>query len=160
MALMTGADAQTIKQERISHKFIKTYMAGKYPTAKCVLIVDQINGYKVFFKTEEGKYVSLFSLNNEWIKTEKKIKPAELPDSVKLAFRNSKYAQSAIILTEKVSLSDQSIPLYLLVTRYLNVGTDSDVSELSRLYFTSSGHLAKSEIMTEPVLYPRSFDER
>jgi hypothetical protein len=159
MTLMINLHAQTVREERASHKIIKKFIAQKYPSAKSVWILGQMHGYRTVFKTSEGKFVSSFSLNNDWVKTEKKIKPKDLPDSVMQAFRKSKFSSASILETERVEFPDQSKQLNLIVARYQHTENDEDKTELCRLYYTDSGTLTKYESLPETILYSRPFDE-
>jgi hypothetical protein len=151
MIIMVNASgAQTISQKRASLHKIKSLITQKYPEAGSVWILDGYCGYKARFKTQDVKYVSSFSLKNEWLQTERKVNMADIPDSVKQSFKNTKYNKAKVLSAKKLMLPEEPSTLYLLEVRCTERNEASSVelgnTKNYKLYFTSNGRLAKEEV--------------
>jgi len=63
----------------------------KYPNAQGVTWEDKITNFQASFNLDSGKYIAKYNSKGEWILSEKKIKPEELPAAVKDGLSKSKY---------------------------------------------------------------------
>jgi hypothetical protein len=140
--------AQTVSQERESHHKIKSFITTKYPDAKSISILDEYWGYRTRFKTQDGKCVSSFSIKNDWLQTESKVKVADIPDSVKQGFKNSKYDKVKVLAAKKLMLPSEPSVLYVIEVRTTIPNNDlndnyglADTKD-RKIYFTAGGQLA------------------
>jgi hypothetical protein len=147
--------AQTISQERASHQKIKAFITDKYPQAVSIKILDEYGGYRVTFRDSSGKYVASFSSKDKWVRTEKKIIIANIPDRIKQGLQGTKYSDVKILTAKEVMLPDEISLIYLLEVRATDHNEDGNF-ELGnakdyKLYFTNTGKLSKEEAEQEAL---------
>jgi hypothetical protein len=99
------------------------------------------------------KYVSTFSLKGNWVKTERKTKPADVPDSARQGFNATKYNGAKVLSVKEITRPQQPTPLYLFEVRYNNYDDDKVAASADyKLYITVHGVLTKEEQEPEQAL--------
>jgi hypothetical protein len=152
--------AQTVQQERSAHHAIKAFIAERYPAAKSRMILGEYRSYRVEFKVEGHKYTSLFSAKGDWIQTTKKIKMADVEDSVKQGFQITKYKSCKVCSTAEILFPQKPGKVYMLEVRFEMPDVDHDedhmystvIREYHKLYYTTSGALVKDELEPDDSL--------
>jgi hypothetical protein len=142
------SNAQTISQERAAHQYIRSFIADQYPAAKSICISDVSDGYKIRFKTQDGRYLSSFSLKKQWIETERKIYMADLPESIKQSIKNTQYNAGKVLMAQQLILPQEPYVLYLVAVRCVEPNEGIELGDIRdyNLYFTSYGKLTKTEV--------------
>ena len=159
-SLSLSSGAQTVQQERNAHHAIKAFMAERYPTAKSRMILGEYRSYRVEFKVDGHKYTSLFSSKGDWIQTQKKIKMAEVEDSVKQSFQTTTYKGCKVCSTAEILFPQKPGKIYMVEVRFDRPDEEHDdtrmydtvIREYHKLYFTNSGTLAKDELEPDDSL--------
>lgn len=151
LAIINTCTAQTVAQEREAHQKIKTFIKDAYPAAKSIWILDECWGYRTTFKTPDGKYVSTFSLSDQWLKTERKINMSDIPDNVKEGLKSTKYKGAKVLTTKQITQPQEPSVSYVMEIRSIqhndNLNDNYGLAYTNdyKLYFTASGQLTKEE---------------
>lgn len=67
-------------------------LKAKYPNAKSVTWEDKISSFQASFTLDSGKVEAKFNSKGEWISSQRKITPEQIPAPVKDGLSKSKYA--------------------------------------------------------------------
>lgn len=111
--------------------------AEKYPQVKDVEWKDKLTNFQATFSDEEHTTTVKFNSDGQWKSTETTIDLDEVPNDVKKAFAQSKYADWKITNTSKV------LELGKILQYKLTVAGES-IIERKNLFYTAKGQLVKS----------------
>jgi hypothetical protein len=158
--LYLACGAQTVQQEKSANKAIKTFIAQTYPEVKSKMILEEYPVYRAVFTLEGHRCTSLFSFDGNWIKTEKKIKPVEIEDSVRQSLLGTKYKTCKVCSAAEILSADNSGKIYRVEVRCDLPDTSHDpdriygnsIRQYHKLYFTASGALVKDELEPDESL--------
>ncbi len=125
---------------------ISIAFSTKYPGAYITDFKLVGDNYKASFTLNGKKYAAYFSAGGNWQKTERKLRPRQLPAAIKKDLYNSEYA--AWYIDDVKEVSTPSSHMYLVHVNDANVLTITDAylfKDDYQLTFTESGGLTNKE---------------
>ncbi len=117
---------------------VKDALYSKYPKARDVIWKNNNNNYEIEFYQAGDMFTSLFDKEGNWIETGVVIADGELPFNLQQDL-NKKYADAAIIFSEKVNTS-ASTTFYRVYIETVDTsliiksGPDGKISEVTGYY--------------------------